>query len=84
MTQSEQDELSAVEVPFPAEDMQELDAWIAQHGSGLTRPDAIKRIVMRAIATDREWHIAKSSVGQQDDDEPADSKHNGITPDLAR
>jgi hypothetical protein len=72
MTQSEQDEIAAVEVSFPPEQIQELDTWIAEHGSGLTRPDAIKRIVMRAIATDREWRIAKSSADQQEVAKPAE------------
>jgi hypothetical protein len=58
MAQTE-DETASVEVAFPAEDIRELDAWIAEHGTGLTRPDAIKRIVKKSIAIDREWQSAK-------------------------
>ncbi len=78
MAQGEQDAISAVEVPFPTHEIAELDAWIAEHGSGLTRPDAIKRIVMRAIAADREWQSAKSSATQQNDGRPEGPDHNTV------
>jgi hypothetical protein len=71
--QNELDRGLAVEVEFPPEDIEELDAWIAEHGKELTRPDAIKSIVKNALAVDREWQSAKGAAGWTDS-EAGDSK----------
>jgi hypothetical protein len=67
MAASERNEVSAVEVRFPPDDIEELDAWIAENGAELTRPDAIKRIVKSAMAIDREWRSAKRAVSSDAD-----------------
>jgi hypothetical protein len=69
MAASERNEVSAVEVRFPPDEIEELDAWIAENGAELTRPDAIKRIVKSALAIDREWRSAKRAASSDADAE---------------
>lgn len=38
-----------VGVRFPPAELAVLDEWIAKHGEGLSRPEAVRQIVSKAI-----------------------------------
>jgi 3-oxoacyl-ACP reductase-like protein len=62
MPNKDQKRDAAVEVRFSRDEAADLDAWIAEYGDGLTRPDAIKVLIRRAIEIDRDWTRAKRDV----------------------
>jgi len=53
---------AAVEIPLSAKEAAELDAWIAEQNNEVTRVDAIKLLVHRAIEIDRAWEDAKRAA----------------------
>jgi len=68
---------AAVEIRLSAEEAAELDAWIAEQNDGMTRVDAIKLLVQRAIEIDRAWEDAKRAAlpdeGMRPDELTADN-----------
>lgn len=68
---------AAVEIRLSAEEAAELDAWIAEQNDGMTRVDAIKLLMQRAIEIDRAWEDAKRAAlpdeGMRPDELTADN-----------
>jgi hypothetical protein len=53
---------AALEIRLSADEVAELDAWIAEQNDGMTRVDAIKLLAQRAIEIDRAWEDAKRAA----------------------
>jgi len=68
---------AAVEIRLSADEVAELDAWIAEQNDGMTRVDAIKLLMQRAIEIDRAWEDAKRAAlpdeGMRPDELTADN-----------
>ena len=62
MLDTQENRGAAVEVQFSSEEIAELDAWRADQTPELTRPEAVKTLVRRAIDIEREWEEAKRSA----------------------
>jgi hypothetical protein len=65
MTRSSLNSDVTVQVRFSAEEMSDLDAWIAERPqAALSRSGAIKELLSKAIRLEREWELAKLAAAE--------------------
>ena len=56
---------ATVRVALSAEDLADLDTWIAEYQEGrLSRPEAIRYLIRIAVRLDREWQNAKRAAAR--------------------